>query len=378
MIMADAFKPTYKKPLPEGKTIHEEKLDGQWKQFIKLKDSRGRETKGYLTDDKMSRLLDATLKRPLEQYLKQGHKLKSAARRKLQRRGEERRLIYTLMLYTGLRVNETRQLQWSDVNLNAPEPYFRVRASITKNSKDANLPLHVWLITLLKEWKVKNPGVGKACPIVKVPVSSSLLKVLNADLEWAKIAKTDEDGKVVHLHAQRHTFISHLANKGVQPNVVKNLARHAKLEMTTVYTHVPDSMEHMAIQGLATPKAILSKEQASGMGGHAIATDPHVRIHVQNPDFDRVSLGSVGTDCPNGSKKKTSDSRRRQDAKPLNGGMLGTKKAPLSPSDIGAIQMGGIGLEPTTSCVSKLHTKHSDFFIFRSPRHSETSKPLHY
>jgi hypothetical protein len=36
----------------------------------------------------------------------------------------------------------------------------------------------------------------------------------------------------------------------------------------------------------------------------------------------------------------------------LDGSSLGIKIAPMSPSDIGAIQMGGIGLEPTTSCVS--------------------------
>ena len=56
---------------------------------------------------------------------------------------------------------------------------------------------------------------------------------------------------------------------------------------------------------------------------------------------------------------------------------MGIKMAPMSPHDMKAIQMGGIGLEPTTSCVSKLHTKHSDFFVFGSPRYIETPKPLH-
>ena len=51
MNRADVFRPTYKKTLPKGETIHKEEVDGQWKHHIKLKDSRGREIKGYLTED---------------------------------------------------------------------------------------------------------------------------------------------------------------------------------------------------------------------------------------------------------------------------------------------------------------------------------------
>jgi len=85
----------------------------QWTR-LNEKANRVREARS-LTEDEIVRLLDATLRRPLAQRLNQGHKLKSATRLKLQRLGEARRLIYSIMLYTGLRVKETRQLKWSDV-----------------------------------------------------------------------------------------------------------------------------------------------------------------------------------------------------------------------------------------------------------------------
>ena len=97
------------------------------------------------------------------------------------------------MLYTGLKVNETRQLIWADANLK--EKYVRVRSTTTKNSKAAILPLQSYLIELLKDWKLQHPDSKLTDRIVKIPASnSSFLKVLNKDLEYSGIEKTDELG----------------------------------------------------------------------------------------------------------------------------------------------------------------------------------------
>jgi integrase/recombinase XerC len=55
-------------------------------------------------------------------------------------------------------------------------------------------------------------------------------------------------------HLLRHTFATHLLNKGADLNAVKDLLGHANLAATQVYTH--NSMEKLkAVFEQAHPKA---------------------------------------------------------------------------------------------------------------------------
>lgn len=208
--------------------------------FVRLDEqtNRVREARS-LTPDEVDKLLDAAYKRPLQQRKNAGYRrIRTDTIKKLILLGEERRLSYALMLYTGLRVNETRQLIWADVD--TKERFVKVRPTTTKNSKAATLPLHGYVIDLLKDWKEKHPQAKQNDRILKIPASnSSFLKVLNRDLDYAGIQKTDEVGRVVHLHALRHSFASLLARQGVHPHVLQHLARHSRVETTmNLYTHV--------------------------------------------------------------------------------------------------------------------------------------------
>jgi integrase len=157
-------------------------------------------------------------------------------------------------LNTGLRVNETRQLVWADVNLK--DNFVSVRPTTTKNSKAATLPLHSYVVGLLKAWQDKHPQAEQGGRIVNLPKSnSSLLKAFNRDLEFAGIEKTDDVGRVVHLHALRHSFTSLLAREGVHPHVLQSLARHSRVDTTmSFYTHVLRGDDVSAIQSLRQPK----------------------------------------------------------------------------------------------------------------------------
>jgi integrase len=224
--------------------------------FIRLdeKTNRVREARS-LTPDEVERLLDAAYRRPSEQLKRAGYKrTKASTIKKRALLGENRRLAYALMLYTGLRVNETRQLLWSDVDME--QRFVRVRPTTTKNSKSATLPLHSYLIDLLSQWKDKYPEAEPTDRIVSIPKSnSSFLKVLNRDLGLAGIAKTDEQGRVIHLHALRHSFVSLLASKGVHPHVLKALARHSRVETTMgFYTHMLRGDDVSAIESLSQPE----------------------------------------------------------------------------------------------------------------------------
>ena len=303
-----------------------------------------------LVPSEIVRLLEATYHRPLKS--REGQKLSARTIQKLQRLGEERRLILSLMLYSGLRVNEVRGLIWSDVDLESKTPFLRVRARITKNSKPTTLPLHDWLLSLLKSWKEKNPEAKLSDKIVKVP--STMLKVLNSDLEWAGIEKT-VNGKTVHLHACRHSFITMLAREGVQPHIVKQLARHSKTDMTmSVYTHIIHGDENLAISALPMPQAktdvmeIIATGTDSSTGGvqkgvHDIQNGVQNGVHTGGSTFDKIS--AIGHNQENPYQVVLGHN-------PLQTKTLGNKKASLSAIDNKVLEMGGTGLEPVTSCVS--------------------------
>ena len=66
---------------------------------------------------------------------------------------------------------------------------------------------------------------------------ADMIRVFDLDIAAADIAKHDERGRVVDLHALRHTFGTHLARAGVTPRVAMAAMRHSSLELTmNVYT----------------------------------------------------------------------------------------------------------------------------------------------
>ena len=144
-----------------------------------------------------------------------------------------------------------------------------MRPTTTKNSKAATLPLHSYVVDLLKDWKAKHPETKQSERILNIPASnSSFLKVLNRDLEYAKIHKMDEVGRVIHLHALRHSFASLLASQGVHPHVLQHLARHSRVETTMkLYTHILRGDDISAIESLKQPKKTGKKDKRNRAAG---------------------------------------------------------------------------------------------------------------
>ncbi len=218
------------------------------------KTNRAREARS-LTRDEVDRLLEAAAKRPLEKRKNSGYKnIRPASIRKYQRKGQERKLAYALMIFTGLRVNETRQLIWADLSIE--NRTIRVRPTTSKNSKGCTLPMHEYLVELLGQWKKDNKDKKTSDRILNIPASnSSFLKAFDRDLEFAGIEKRDDSEHVVHLHSLRHTFCSLLASQGVFPHILKKLARHSDIQTTMgYYTHVLHGDDVKAIEALQTPK----------------------------------------------------------------------------------------------------------------------------
>ncbi len=188
----------------------------------------------------MIRLLDAAKRRPLEdaRTVRRGKnkgqqviKLSAPRAARLKKLGRERALIYKMAILTGLRLNELRTLTVGNLSF-AGVPHLRLYASNEKNRKGSTVPLRSDLAEELKEWTKGKSGASK---VFLVP--AGLLRIMNRDLELAAIPKKDSDGTIIHIHALRHSFGTHLSKAGVQPRVAQGLMRHSKIDLTmNVYT----------------------------------------------------------------------------------------------------------------------------------------------
>ena len=95
-------------------------------------------------------------------------------------------------------------------------------------------------------------------------VPSGLLKIMNRDLEVAGIAKVDERGRSLDLHALRTTFGTMLSTAGVAPRVAQAAMRHSRIDLTmNTYTDPAHVDINGAVNSLPAISATLSHQTAS-------------------------------------------------------------------------------------------------------------------
>ncbi|MFL0205665.1 tyrosine-type recombinase/integrase [Aquirufa sp. 2-AUSEE-184A6] len=155
-------------------------------------------------------------------------------------------LILFLLYGTGIRLAELISLQNSQVNLAAKT--IRV---IGKRNKERMIPIPTFLVELMETYRqfctFDNAHLlltDKGEPLYPMFVQRLVKKNLG---EFSQLEKLSP-------HVLRHTYATHLLNRGADLNAIKELLGHANLAATQVYTH--NSMEKMkAIYQQAHPKA---------------------------------------------------------------------------------------------------------------------------
>lgn len=147
--------------------------------------------------------------------------------------GRQRNLQYRLLLTTGLRRSELKAVTPDRLVLSGANPRLSLPCTATKNGKAATIPLRPEIAAELKRW-IDEMGLFPTGHVFD-PILE--IKVFNLDIEAAGIAKRDERGRVVDIHALRHTFGTHLALAGVPPRTAMAAMRHSKIDLTmNIYT----------------------------------------------------------------------------------------------------------------------------------------------
>lgn len=159
----------------------------------------------------------------------------------------ERRGFYLTAAYTGLRLNELKQLVVLDVVLDGDNPHFKVRSSTTKNKKDAFVPIHSGLVE-----ELRTLVSGKAAGELVFKISSGINAIFNRDLKAAAVDKFDALDRKVDIHALRYTFATKLARSGVSQRLAQELMRHSDPKLTAqIYTDVTQLPTVGAVESLA-------------------------------------------------------------------------------------------------------------------------------
>jgi len=160
-------------------------------------------------------------------------------RAKLEQLGRERALFHLLAVSTGLRRKELASLTIGRLHLDAvPTPFLELHAADAKNAKAANLPLRADVVAEVKRHLADRQSGLDSPPLdAKLFTRPPAIRIFDADLQAAGIPKYDQRGRVVDIHALRHTFGTHLSAAGVHPRTAMAAMRHSRIELTmNLYT----------------------------------------------------------------------------------------------------------------------------------------------
>jgi integrase len=119
-------------------------------------------------------------------------------------------------------------LRWGDISLDRKKPFVSVRSSISKNHKQAYLPLHPVLLNELLRFRPLNTDSGNLVFGRLVPRSDVFIE----DLKAAGVIKKNSEGRTLDFHSFRHTFCTNLHLAGVSMREAMELMRHSDVRLT--------------------------------------------------------------------------------------------------------------------------------------------------
>ncbi len=144
------------------------------------------------------------------------------------KRGARDAAMLELLYATGLRVSELVTLPLADINLGAG--FVRVTG---KGRKTRLVPIHAGAIDAVKHYvdHVRAPGAG---PLWKM-TRQGFWKLLR---RYARAAGVTLPAGEVSPHKLRHSFATHLVERGADLRAVQAMLGHSDITTTQVYTHV--------------------------------------------------------------------------------------------------------------------------------------------
>lgn len=171
--------------------------------------------------------------------------------------GIRNRLVLEMLYCTGMRRSELAGLKTEDVDLNS----FQIKV-LGKRQKERLIPVTRHLCILVEKYLMERETAfpGKEFSKLFLTDKGKPIQVSNVYYivkRYLSLVTTVEQRSP---HVLRHTFATHLSNKGADLNAIKELLGHSSLAATQVYTH--NTIEKLKkVYQQAHPKAQISLEQ---------------------------------------------------------------------------------------------------------------------
>ena len=158
--------------------------------------------------------------------------------------------IYFLTLYSmGLRLSEGLQLQVGDID--AGRHQLMVRNA--KGAKDRIVPLpEVTLSALRFYWRHHRhpqllfPAMRK--DQLRSPDTLAVMDRGGAQAAMKATLKSTSINRRITIHGLRHSFATHLLEKGVDLREIQSILGHASPQTTARYTHLTQVTKHNAVE----------------------------------------------------------------------------------------------------------------------------------
>ena len=154
--------------------------------------------------------------------------------------GSRDKLIFEMLYGTGIRLAELINLDVDDINF-----YDKTIKVLGKRNKERVIPLPDSVVSQIQTYiRLKDESfTQKFCKLLIVSDKGEksypmmIYRIVNRYLNLVTTSNKKSP------HVLRHTFATHLLDKGADLNAVKELLGHANLAATQVYTH--NSMEKL-------------------------------------------------------------------------------------------------------------------------------------
>lgn len=147
--------------------------------------------------------------------------------------GKRDKLVLELFYGTGIRLSELLNLK--EVNI---DPRKRTIKVLGKRNKERVIPFAESLLPVMKDYvAVRNREVGQDDLGLLFVTSKGKrcypMMIYRSVKKYLRLTSTGKRSP----HVLRHTYATHLLNKGAEINAVKDLLGHSSLAATQVYTH---------------------------------------------------------------------------------------------------------------------------------------------
>lgn len=192
--------------------------------------------RGFIKKDPTSKLQALKTDKPLPQFVNEPDmsRLLDHCEFTNDFNGMRDQLIMEMLYGTGIRLSELLNLKVSDVNLHA-----QTIKVLGKRNKERVIPISRSLCNLIRNYETLKKSItstkdNELLLVTEEGEATYPMLIYRTVKKYLNLFTTIEKRSP---HVLRHTFATHLLNKGAELNAVKDLLGHSSLAATQVYTH---------------------------------------------------------------------------------------------------------------------------------------------